>query len=42
MWQGRELLGTVFVRWRRKPEPKCYLLGVYSSICSFVLLLCDG
>jgi hypothetical protein len=26
MWQGRELLGTIFVRWRRKPGHNYYYL----------------
>ena len=27
MWEGRELLGTIFLKWRRKPRSG-WLLGV--------------
>ena len=32
MWQGWELLGTIFVRWRRKPRLDLYSLFLFTSI----------
>jgi hypothetical protein len=46
MWKGRELLGTVFVRWRRKHESGSLVLpGYYPGLFVFatsLLSLCQN
>jgi hypothetical protein len=40
MWEGRELLGTIFVRWRRKPRIfPCIICFFFFLLFHFVVVV---
>lgn len=39
MWEGRELLGTIFSRWRRKPDFDQYSVVFVYLVIKFIFLV---